>query len=203
VDTVRRRFNAVLRTLADREHLLAKVACEAAPTITGIKPASLVTFCRHERNIYNTWNKHKTEACAVLGCQYCELKKTAAYILVLFYNPGLLDRIIAAGDNQAFLSALGYRPGMTLAQMLPLLQKKFTSSAFPHELGLLLGIPRDDVIAFIENQGAGCLFCGYWKVYNNPAWAHGMFQRYDAAKLQVMNGICALRQTPAAPASVK
>lgn len=186
----RRRFNAVLHTLADRDYLLAKIAYEAAPTITGIKPASLVTFCRHERNICDLWGKHQSEADTVWGCRHCELKKTASYTLVLFYNRGLLGPLITAADNQEFLKDLGYEAGITLEQLLPALATKLASEAFPHELGLLLGIPRDDVAAFIANRGADCLFCGYWKVYNNPARARSLFRQYDAAKRLVMDGIC-------------
>lgn len=201
MNTVHRRFNAVLHKLTDREYLLAKVAYEAAPTIAGIKPSSLVTFCRHERTISETWRKCNSETSAVLGCHYCELRTTDKYTLVLFYNPDLLDKVVASADNQAFLRGLGYEDGITAEKLLPSLRQKLDNDEFPHELGLLLGIPRDDVIAFIENKGTGCLFCGYWKVYNNPAWARSMFQKYDAAKLGVMRSICELEQRPVATAS--
>ena len=38
---------------------------------------------------------------------------------------------------------------------------------FPHEMGLLLGYPIEDVRGFIEHNGCGCLYSGYWKVYRN------------------------------------
>ena len=37
---------------------------------------------------------------------------------------------------------------------------------FPHEIGLLLGYPPEDVIGFIENRGQNPLYIGYWKVYS-------------------------------------
>ena len=36
--------------------------------------------------------------------------------------------------------------------------------SFPHELGLLLGYPVEDVLGFIRNEGRNYLYCGYWKV---------------------------------------
>ena len=36
---------------------------------------------------------------------------------------------------------------------------------FPHEIGLLLGYPPEDVSGFIENGGKNFLCSGYWKVY--------------------------------------
>ena len=38
---------------------------------------------------------------------------------------------------------------------------------FPHEMGLLLGYPVEDVEGFILNEGENCLYIGYWKVYEN------------------------------------
>ena len=35
---------------------------------------------------------------------------------------------------------------------------------FPHEMGLLLGYPVEDVKGFIRNGGENCLYIGYWKV---------------------------------------
>jgi hypothetical protein len=196
-----RRFNDVLPTLADRDYLMAQIAYETAPTLSGIKPSSLVTFCRHARNSGHIWRKYRGELVRTLELDYCELKKTDDYTLVLFYNRGILAPIIAAADTQAFLGDLGYEAGITLDKMLPILQIRLQGDAFPHELGLLLGIPKADVISFIENQGAGCLFCGYWKVYNRPGWARSMFRQYDAAKLRVLRSICLSKSQMAAPAS--
>jgi len=54
--------------------------------------------------------------------------------------------------------------------------------AFPHEMGLLLGYPVDDVMGFIENRGKNFSHTGYWKVYSNPLEAITLFERYNQAK---------------------
>lgn len=38
---------------------------------------------------------------------------------------------------------------------------------FPHEMGLLLGYPIEDVVGFMEHSGKEYLYSGYWKVYEN------------------------------------
>lgn len=43
-----------------------------------------------------------------------------------------------------------------------------SSKTFPHEIGLFLGYPVEDVKGFIENKGENCVKCGAWKVYCNP-----------------------------------
>lgn len=57
---------------------------------------------------------------------------------------------------------------------------------FPHEIGVWLGYPLEDVRGFIENQGKNCLCCGYWKVYSNVARARRIFQSFDRAKDDAM-----------------
>ena len=36
---------------------------------------------------------------------------------------------------------------------------------FPHEMGVLLGYPVEDVRGFMEQNGQNALYQGYWKVY--------------------------------------
>jgi len=88
---------------------------------------------------------------------------------------------------------------MQLNQVLRILRRR-VADGFPHELGLLLGIPREDVAGFIENRGANSLFCGYWKVYHNPRQAMKAFARYDMAKQAVMFRICETGRIEAMPA---
>ena len=40
---------------------------------------------------------------------------------------------------------------------------------FPHEIGVFLGYPLDDVKGFIKNEGKKYLMIGYWKVYSDLA----------------------------------
>ena len=44
-----------------------------------------------------------------------------------------------------------------------------SGDGFPHEIGLFLGYPVEDVLGFIENAGQNCKCCGCWKVYCNEA----------------------------------
>ena len=53
---------------------------------------------------------------------------------------------------------------------------------FPHEMGVLLGYPTEDVLGFIENQGKNYLYAGYWKVYGNLEDTLKTFEAYDRAR---------------------
>lgn len=49
---------------------------------------------------------------------------------------------------------------MTLEQLLERLSGRISASEdFPHEIGLFLGYPVDDVTGFIQNKGRNYLLC--------------------------------------------
>ena len=49
---------------------------------------------------------------------------------------------------------------------------------FPHEIGVFLGYPLDDVKGFIRHKGRDYTFCGCWKCYGDPQAARRRFERY-------------------------
>ena len=63
------------------------------------------------------------------------------------------------------------------------------NKSFPHELGLLLGYPIDDVEGFIKNDGKNCLYTGYWKVYANVPAKRNLFRRFECAREELMKQI--------------
>ena len=53
---------------------------------------------------------------------------------------------------------------------------------FPHEIGVFLGYPLEDVIGFIRNKGQ-CFCClGCWKAYSNEAQARRVFALYEKCR---------------------
>lgn len=52
-------------------------------------------------------------------------------------------------------------------------------SPFPHEIGLFLSYPVEDVIGFIENKGKNALLCGFRKVYKDKEAAQKQFYMYE------------------------
>ena len=65
---------------------------------------------------------------------------------------------------------------------------------FPHEMGLLLGYPLEDVRGFMENEGKYFLYAGYWKVYENMTEKLKLFRKFEVAKETLLsliyNGVC-------------
>ncbi|MBQ8518115.1 MAG: DUF3793 family protein, partial [Agathobacter sp.] len=57
---------------------------------------------------------------------------------------------------------------------------------FPHEMGLLLGYPVEDVTGFIEHKGKNYLYAGYWKVYEDVVSKMKLFEAYENAKEELI-----------------
>ena len=83
---------------------------------------------------------------------------------------------------QRFLSGYGYRAFGTDYAVERLKQRLCTEDSFPHEIGIFLGYPLEDVKGFIENAGKNAKFTGCWKVYNNECEAIRTFQQYKKCR---------------------
>ena len=79
--------------------------------------------------------------------------------------------------------SFGYGRCCHTCEYLDVLSKRIrVQGDFPHEIGLFLGYPVEDVKGFILNKGHNCLFCGYWKVYSNADTARRTFERYNKCR---------------------
>ena len=60
------------------------IAYNIAPTIKGLKAATTVTLCNHDKNMYNSWKNFKHELLDKLKVKAFELKETTNAIVVMF-----------------------------------------------------------------------------------------------------------------------
>ena len=102
------------------------------------------------------------------GTMYLEL--TA----ILAQNLPQMDEIHVIGK------AISQRPEKGAAVCLRKLIQRFDEGGeFPHEVGLFLGYPPEDVRGFIEHKYCGCKCVGSWKVYGDAQKAQEAFSRFD------------------------
>ncbi|WP_122643187.1 DUF3793 family protein [Luxibacter massiliensis] len=125
------------------------------------------------------------------GISFKKLSETDGKCLVLFYRREVLAQYLNRVGIRSFISTFGYSQ-MKLEEMLDLLSVRILARSaknqeFPHEIGIFLGYPIEDVRGFIENAGHGYLLLGYWKVYSNPARARLIFNEFDQARVWAVN----------------
>jgi hypothetical protein len=107
------------------------------------------------------------------------LRETEGRPLVLLYQKALLEAVLSCGTVRGFLGGLGYPAAASIFPVLMYLKARFTGSDFPHEVGLFLGYPLEDVAGFVQHRGQNYKFCGYWKVYGDVEEAKRLFRQYD------------------------
>lgn len=115
--------------------------------------------------------------------------------LLLFYRYDRLEEHLKKKENREFLNRFGYLD-VSVQAVLRKLRKRYEIYAkkqadFPHELGIVLEYPVEDVEDFIRYEGRNCLMERYWKVYHNVERAMAVFASYDAAKDQAMEEVIA------------
>ena len=150
---------------------------QCAPTLAGLKTASLFCLpCSSEeaRALVVTWNN----ALNSRGVEARLLRAGDRRTLFYLFRPKKLRADWARPGVAEFLRAHGYAPAFPLEHNLSRLEARVRGEAFPHEIGLFLGYPLEDVQGFIENNGENFCCCGYWKVYGNPCEAERCFASF-------------------------
>lgn len=176
--TLLREFYTWLEGLQGKEHFLAAVAFRAAPAIRGYKPAILTTFSSRRKNLYRLFNLHGQEAADKFNLQPYVLQDSGQHCQVLLARPQLLAQVLADGEARLLLREFGYPANPDVEGNITYLKARM-EQGFPHEIGVFLGYPPQDVRAFIEGKGENALLRRYWKVYHNPQGALKTFSRYD------------------------
>ncbi|MBU3092016.1 DUF3793 family protein [Clostridium sp. CF011] len=169
----------------DLEYLFSVIIRNAGPTIKKHKTSSLINFSNSNRNSNNIWERYKDEVKAKLDIDYFELKKDITNTFVLFYNKEKIKLSISDNKNMEFLKRFGYNEKMNIKECLLLLGKRFENMC-PHEIGIFLGYPLEDVVSFVDYPNAKCKMVGYWKVYHDIEKAEIIFNKYDEIKFTIM-----------------
>lgn len=96
----------------------------------------------------------------------------------IFYNREKIKLGIRDDKNMKFLKRFGYNENMNIHECLSLLRKRFQNMC-PHEIGIFLGYPIEDVVSFVDFSSTKCKMVGYWKVYHDIEKAEVIFNKYD------------------------
>ena len=168
----------------DRKEMETQTALQCAPLLTGVKISNLLTVDQSCHIQTARLFSRTSVSCFLL----CESNGKAVYLL---YRKEQLKEYLATGPVRELMERFGYE-GMELGEILSLVGTRYREhmegcKTFPHEIGLLLGYPAEDVKGFIENQGRRSLYSGYWKVYSNLEECQRMFASYDHAREKVIH----------------
>lgn len=153
-----------------------------SPTLASLKTASLFTLefsCETEleENLCS-WNT----VFADKGIILLILQKNNGRALIYVCRKNRLQQELRHPEVAEFLLNYGYTGTDVDAALITLKTRLAKSSEFPHEIGVFLGYPLEDVVGFIQNAGRNCKCAGCWKVYCNECEAMKTFARYRKCK---------------------
>ena len=160
------------------------LAYHAAPTLMGEKCGSLLSLSEEEFDIRGNAELFLGEMSG-LGLRMRVIPKKCGRSLVYVYSVSLLEERLRCRAVRSFLGKYGYSGAADSEQLLDRLCGRLEADSFPHEIGIFLDYPLEDVEGFIRNCGKDCKFCGLWKVYGDVERAKQMFERYRCCRAEL------------------
>lgn len=150
----------------------------ASPTLASLKTGNLLSYRSNNTSElgkvverYNTSLKKK-------GVRVTLLSKKDDLHLIYIYRPAFLERSVQETDTRMLLRLLGYEE-YGLEYLITRLRLRLKDHhSFPHEIGVFLGYPIEDVKEFISQKGCNGKCDGCWKVYTDVEKAQETFLRY-------------------------
>ena len=149
-----------------------------APTLAGIKSASLFTCTYTSREHLLNNVRQMNKRLAGKGLRIIPLRFSDSKALIYIYRPKKLSVDLSISAAAQLLERNGYRTGSCEKCLVQLVKRLQQQEEFPHEIGLFLGYPPEDVCGFMENKACNCKCVGCWKVYGDEAAARKKFDQY-------------------------
>lgn len=149
-----------------------------SPTLAGLKSGSMFSCQADSREeIYSDIRK-VNDILVNKGIRVLPLKYYSNRMLIYVYRPEKLEIDLKNNIACELLSKLGYDLSSPEKSVVRLIERLNENNDFPHEVGLFLSYPPEDVDAFINNHAEGFKAVGCWKVYFNVENALKTFEKY-------------------------
>ena len=148
----------------------------ASPTLARLKLGNLFNY-----PIDEGFNVEFADLQALLdrkGVTMTALRTASGKALIYVYRAGELAKILQDKNIRILLKSCGYTRFDADGALETLKARLNDTDAFPHEIGVFLGYPLEDVCGFIRNQGHNFRYSGCWKVYGDPEAAKRQFDAY-------------------------
>lgn len=147
-----------------------------SPALCGLKPASLFSLSPQDYEVFSNCLQVITQQLSYFGKSIRSVFRLGRGVVIFLYDPQLLSGWLASPAVQEYLVGRGY-PSDLEAAVKEFILRLEDSPDFPHEAGIFLGYPLEDVLSFEENPHFGWKYCGLWKAYHDVDYAKEMSRR--------------------------
>lgn len=149
-----------------------------SPTLAGIKTGNIFNYYYEEKQALFDELHRLNIKLIPKGMRAVPIGVWQKRALIYIYRPSRLQQDLEDSMAAEILKECGYSCNNADRCVAELMHRIKESNTFPHEIGLFLGYPPEDVKGFIEHEGK-CYKCvGFWKVYGDENKAWRCFESY-------------------------
>ncbi len=136
-----------------------------SPTLCEIKPGNMFFVKNNDfsENNFEQWKK----SLFIRGFLSFAIKLSENSTAILICNVCWVRKILGDIAVHSYLVEKGYHCGGVFDFVNDFTYRLHSIQGFPHEIGVILGYPVDDVIEFENHEGQNCKYCGQWKSYTD------------------------------------
>lgn len=149
-----------------------------SPTLAGMKAGNLFSenYPDHETMVKDI--RRINQILVPHGLALIPVKYRNGWTLLYLYRPKELKKALSCSEAVQILEQIGYTESGMNGKLAHLIRRLNEDESFPHEIGLFLSYPPEDVKGFIENKAHDFKYVGFWKVYGDEQKARDTFFRY-------------------------
>ena len=151
---------------------------QCAPTLAGIKTGSLFPCPFSDKDTMTRDIRDFNRQLSPKGLRLLPLRYTDGRALLYLYRPERLKDDLSEALAHQLLSEAGYSCESCDKCVVSLIRRLHDRGEFPHEIGLFLSYPPEDVKGFIDNKARSFKLAGLWKVYGSVDLAQSLFKKY-------------------------
>ena len=149
-----------------------------APTLAGLKTGNMFSCPYESREDLLNAIRQLNKRLSAKGLRVLPLRVSEKKALVYLFRPQYLSRDLSDRVAKEILQHHGYDSDSCDKCVAQLVKRLRQQKDFPHEIGLFLGYPPEEVCGFIENKACNCKCVGCWKVYADEEAAKRKFAQY-------------------------
>lgn len=159
----------------------SKLVCFCTPTLLKIKSGNIFNI-DYNFNELNECLEYYNQICNKKGIYLDIIYESNKSKMIYVYQKEKIENLLTNQKIRNILNQYNY-PLYTIDDILNWLKVRMNGNKFPHEIGLFLGYPLNDVHSFIN--GANHIYIGYWKVYSHLNSALNTFEKYNKCTQEI------------------
>ena len=149
-----------------------------SPTLAGLKPGNMFSCSYNSTEELMEYVESSNRTLGPKGIRVVILRSGGGRALLYVFRPSQVREVLKDARAVALLKKRGYRKMHLESCICTLAARIQQGGEFPHEVGLFLGYPPEDVEGFIENKACNQKCVGCWKVYGDEEAAQKKFAMY-------------------------